>query len=111
MHGPTATERYNAERNRLDMSGERDLVGPTNPIVRLPEADADAVSPLFNLCACQRWLTENGRKERERAFLLAQRLAAIEAEVDDFMEDVGYVAGPAPTYDYDDETDWKEERW
>ena len=69
------------------------------------------MSPLFALCECQKWLAANGRKERERAFLLAQRLAALEAEVDDFMDDVGYVAGPAPTYDFDDETDWKEGAW
>ena len=106
-----ATDAYNAERNRLDMSGERDLVCPTNPVVRLPEADADAVSPLYALCECQKWLVTNGRKERERAFLLAQRLAALEAEVDDFLDEVGYIVPGPRAIDWDDETDWKEGRW
>lgn len=105
-----ATEAYNAERDRIAMTGDLEP-SPTCPVDRLPEADADAFSPLWALVECVKWLEERGRKERTTARMLAQRLAALENEVDAFMDDVGYIVGERPTHDWDDETDWKEGRW
>lgn len=102
MRSPTAA--YNAERNRRELSGDL-YPGPQNQVERLPDADADAVSPLWALVECVRWLQANGRKERERGWLLAQQLVALESEVDAFMEDVGYVAPKPPDIDAWDEDD------
>jgi hypothetical protein len=110
MQRVTSFERYQADLDRIAMSGDLEP-DPGPNVVRLPEADADAVSPLYARCECQRWLAENGRKERERAFLLAQRLAAIEAEVDDFMDDVGFVPETPKVTEWDDETDYRLGRW
>jgi len=110
MNGRSMTESLNAERNRIALTGDLEP-SPTNPVDRLPEADADAISPLHNLCACVVWLEANGRKERELGWRLAQRLAALEAEVDAFLDEVGYVAGPPKAIEWDDETDYRMGRW
>jgi hypothetical protein len=110
MQRVTSFEAYQAQLDRIAMSGDVEP-DPGPNVIRLPEADADAVSPLYALCECQKWLVANGRKERERAFMLAQRLAALEAEVDDFLDEVDYIVPGPRAIDWDDETDWKEGRW
>jgi len=104
MNGRSMTESYNAERNRIALAGDLEPA-PRNPVDRLPEADADAVSPLHSLCACVVWLEANGRKERELGWLYAQRLAALEAKVDEFLGEVGYVAPKPAAPEWDDETE------
>jgi len=100
-----ATAAYNAERNRADLTGARDLAPASNPVDRLPEADADAVSALYVLVECVKWMEANGKAERTTGRMLAQRLAAIEDEVDAFVGEVDYVAHKPPDVNWDEDED------
>lgn len=112
--GRTASEAYNAQQNYRDMTGEP--WAATNPTVSLPDPDAPDASMLYRLMALRvrEMYVSPMHAERARGEALAQRLAAVEGEGWEWLEDVGHPVDPEdPDVDpeWDDETDYRLGRW
>jgi hypothetical protein len=115
VNGRTATQAYQAERDRIAMTG--DLEPTYNPVIGLPDPDEPDASILYRLMALRVREMYVSPMHRERAIgeAKAQKLAAIEADCWEWLEDVGHPKDPdvpkVDRYKWDDETDWKEGRW